>query len=221
MPSSFPSLRPAKLNRLSRWVAAVAVVAVATTAGLIGSGVFGAFSGTTSASGTATAGTITLNSIGTGDTTLDTAVSNVAPGDTLVRVVRLTNGGNQAFKSISVEGQIASLGGSGTATVANWASSTTVTVEVCTGTTNTWTSDTNYTCSGGTPWTTPATTVTLGTSVATYGAAAAVTTALAGGAATTLRITLVWSTSMNNTYQTGVPTYTFRVTGNQRDGTTK
>lgn len=210
-------------QRLSSRMAALATVVLAGTVGLVGSGVFGGWSGGSSASGTATAGTITLSSIGTGDTTLDTAVSNWIPGDIVQRVVKVTNGGTQAIKSFTIAGKIDSsvTGSPGTATAANFISNTTMTVDYCSGTTATFGSDTTYVCSGGTPWTQAVGALTIGSG--SFGAGLTWTPAspLAAAGFYIFRVNITFSSAMDNTYQGRVPVYSVQFTGNQRSGTAK
>jgi len=90
------------LNSTGGKVLASTVVlgAAATIAGL---GTFGSFTSTTSASESASTGTVVIGLAGDGaDNRLSVAASGMVPGDTVQRVVKLNNTGSQNLASVTL-----------------------------------------------------------------------------------------------------------------------
>lgn len=180
-------------------VAATVMLLAAVAAGLIVPS-FGAFSGSFTQSQNLSAGVVTLGTVTSGNSTVTTNLTNVAPNDQYTRYVTITNSGTVDLGSVDITAAVTA--GADTvnpsATNANWANGVRIQVERCTGT---WTwnaSSPSSSCSNNT-WSTTWGNGTLG--VLNVGAGttgttmnASVTTGalagLASGQSAGLRVTL-------------------------------
>lgn len=89
------------MSTRAKLLASTALVAAA--AGAAGLGTFGSFTSTTSASEAVTAGTVTIGLGASGvDNRLSVAATGVVPGDTISRVVKLNNTGNQNLSGVTL-----------------------------------------------------------------------------------------------------------------------
>jgi spore coat-associated protein N len=90
------------LSTRAKLLASTALLAAA--AGAAGLGTFGSFTSTTSASEAVTSGTvnIAIGAAGGTDNRLTVGASNIVPGDTIQRAVKLTNSGNQALGAVTL-----------------------------------------------------------------------------------------------------------------------
>lgn len=79
------------------------VALVGTAAAVAGMGTYGAFSSSTSASQAVTAGTVTIALGASGvNNTLNVPVAGILPGDTVEKLVTLSNTGNSALNAVSL-----------------------------------------------------------------------------------------------------------------------
>lgn len=97
-------MSPSRLiPRNTRGKVLLSVAVIGAAAGIAGLGTFASFTGSTSASGTISTGTvaISLGATGTPDHRLTVGASGLVPGDTIERRVKLTNpAGNENLASI-------------------------------------------------------------------------------------------------------------------------
>lgn len=177
---------------------------------LTGWGTYALFTSTTSVTQTAlTAGSLTLVTPGAGPTNrLTLGASNLVPGDTMQRVVDLTNSGGAAMSSITLT-TTASPSSLLDTDVTNGLQ---LVIDKCS---NAWTESGSspaftYTCSGTTT-SVLASRPVIGSAVALNNLAAA-----AGSATDRLRITLTLPSTAGNTLQGQSSAITYAFTGTQR-----
>ena len=198
------------LSTKTKLLASAALVAAA--AGAAGLGTFGSFTSTTSASQAVSAGTVTigLGTAGSTDNRLTVAASGIVPGDTIQRVVKLSNTGTQALSAVTL---------STTATISSALDTDAtnglqMTIEKCS---TSWTEAGSapaytYTCSGaGTVSTVLASTPVIGSNLALNNLSA-----LTAGNSDVLRVTLSFPSGAGNTLQGASSTINFAFTGTQR-----
>jgi spore coat-associated protein N len=196
---------PKAKNASTRTKALVTGGLVALTAAGVGGAAFASFTGTTNASQSVSSGTLQLTQGGTAN--LTTAASNIAPGDTIQRIVPITTTGNVGLTgmSLTTAATTSSLLDSG-------ANGLRMTIDKCS---SPWTPSGNtFTCVG------PATVSTVLSDVPVIGAGRTLSNIdTTAGATNNLRVTLTLPTAADDTYQTkaSVLSYTFDAT--QRAGT--
>lgn len=191
----------------------VSAAVLGSAAAVAGLGTFGTFTSTTSASTTASSGTVVigLGTAASADNRLTISSGLLVPGDTIQRQVKLNNTGNQALSGITL---------TTAATTSSLLDTDTtnglqLTVQSCpaawteAGTAPAYT----YTCAGG------ATTVVANHAVIGANLPLAGTTALAAGASDNLMVKLSFPPAADNTFQNKTSTVSFTFTGTQRVAT--
>ncbi len=193
-------------------LASVAVLGVA--ASVAGMGTYGAFTASTSASESVSAGTVNIALGAAGaDNRLAVAATGVVPGDTIQRAVKLSNTGSQALSAVTLTTSTAA----STLLTSDATNGLQVAIDACslpwieTGTAPAYT----YTCAGTTT-SVLASRAILGTDLALNGLASVAT-----GASDNLRVTTTLPASADNTFQGLSSTVDFAFVGTQRTATNK
>lgn len=189
------------------------LAAVGAAASIAGLGTYATFTGTTSATQTTTAGTVTIALGATGAATnrLTVNATGLVPGDTIQRSVDLTNTGNQNLASITL-GTTASPSSLLDSDVTNGLQ---MVIDKCSlawveaGTSPAFT----YTCAGTTS------SVLVSSPVIGAGRALSSLAALTSAGVDHLRVTLTFPSAAPNTLQGLTSTITYLFTGTQRAAT--
>ncbi|HWB70781.1 MAG TPA: TasA family protein [Egibacteraceae bacterium] len=194
----------------------LSVAAMAAAASIAGLGTYATFSSSTSASQPVSSGTVTiaLGTAGGADNRLTIGASDVAPGDTIQRHVKLSNSGSLNLADIKLT----------TAATTSSLLDTDATnglqmvIDKCVaGWVESLTTPYTYTCADlGGPTTVLASRAVIGSNLALSGLSA--TTA---GANDSLRVTLTLPATADNTFQGKTSTVQYTFTGTQRAATSK
>jgi spore coat-associated protein N len=180
---------------------------IALTAAGVGGAAFAAFTGTTNAAQSVSSGTLQLTQGGSANLTV--AATDIAPGDTIQRIVPITTTGTVGLTGMSLTTTAAT-----TSLLDSGAEGLRMTIDSCS---SAWTPSGNtFTCDG------PATVSTVLSDVSVLGsnrALAAIDTA--AGATNNLRVTLTLPTAADDTYQDRTSVIDYRFDATQRAGTNK
>lgn len=196
----------------SKVLASAALLAAA--AGVAGMGTYGGFTASTSASAAVASGTVKFDvGTGTGDNII-VAASGAVPGDSMQRVVTLSNSGNQDLASVMLTTSAVS---PSTKLDSDPTNGLQVKIEACSSAWKVETAPANtYSCA-------PASTTTVLSSRAVVGASMPLTglASVAAGKTDNLRITLSVPDSADNTFQGLNSKINFAFTAIQRGAASK
>ncbi|HET6876839.1 MAG TPA: TasA family protein [Jatrophihabitans sp.] len=179
---------------------------LALAAGAAGLGTFGSFTSTTSASENAASGTVTI-ALGSGsDSTLNVDATNLVPGDTVQRVVKLTNSGSADLANVTL---------STTATASSVLDTDAtnglqLSIDTCSKAWDQQGSSLVYKCNG-TQQSVLGSTPVIGSNMAL-----ANLNSVTAGKSDYLRVTLSFPSSADNSFQGKSSTINFAFTGTQR-----
>jgi spore coat-associated protein N len=197
------------LSTKTKLLASAALLAAA--AGAAGLGTFGSFTSTTSASEAVSAGTVTIGvgTAGSTDNRLTVAATGIVPGDTIQRVIKLSNSGTQGLSSVNLTTSATS----SSALDTDATNGLQMTVDKCS---TSWTESGSspaytYACSGG------GTVTSVLASVPVIGSNTLNNLAsLTAGSNDVLHVTLTFPSGAGNTLQGASSTINFAFTGTQR-----
>lgn len=198
------SIRPTSTR--GKLLASGALLAMA--AGAAGLGTFGSFTSTTSASENVSSGTVTI-ALGTGsDSTLNVDATDLVPGDTVQRVVKLTNSGSSDLSGVT----LTTTAPTSSRLDSDATNGLQLSIDACSKAWYSQGDPATYTCkSGGTQQAVLASTPVIGSNM-TLANLSSVT----AGQADYLRVTLSFPSAAGNNLQGQSSVINFAFTGTQR-----
>ncbi|WP_104044887.1 TasA family protein [Arthrobacter sp. ZGTC412] len=193
------------------------VALVGTAAAVAGLGTYGAFTSTTQADQAVTAGSVAID-LGKGaPNTLETAITDMLPGDSVAKFVTLTNSGTSALNNVTLTTSTANP----SALTTNQTNGLKLTIESCPAAWTPGATAGTYDCKGGATTVVPVQPmIPTGTASTALGG---VPSSLTAGGIDHLKITTSFPTAALQTEFPGNPTSTikFSFTGTQRAAVTQ